>query len=83
MATHHKDLHHGIMNDLLAEDWVRNKSRGSYDAYAAIVQMIDSYDTIGATDYKKVFKMKEELPYFLNKEKQKNMQAMREFLGLK
>ena len=80
MAYHHKELHNGIMNDLLLEDWHRSKSRGSYDAYAAIVQMIEHYDTMGKTEYKKVFKMKNELPYFLNKEKQRNMKNFREYL---
>lgn len=74
-AVYHRDLHSHIMNDLLRDDLERKKSLGYFDAYSAIIQMIDYYDTIGSVDYKKVYKMKEELPYFLNFKKQKNMEV--------
>lgn len=80
MAYHHKESNNLRMNDLLRDDVDRAKCKGSYDSYAVIVQMIEMYDTIGKCDYKKTFKMKNSLPYFLNKEKQKNMAKMREYL---
>lgn len=64
-ALHHEELTNSIKNDLLQEDWVRQKAEGSMNAYAHIKQMIVQYDSIGATDYKKVFKMENLKPHFL------------------
>lgn len=67
-ARHHEELNRGIKNNLLNEDWVQQKAEGSADAYAYMAQMILYPDTIGATDYDKVFKTKTILPWFLNEE---------------
>ena len=61
-AKHHKELNLLLKNDLMAEDWMRQKALGSYDAYAYIEQMVVHSDTIGCADYKKVFKMDGNLP---------------------
>lgn len=61
-AKHHQERSGMIKDDLLRDDLERCKARGSYDAYAHIVQMITHNDTIGIADYKKVFKMEETFP---------------------
>jgi hypothetical protein len=79
-ALHHEELNRGLYNDLLRDDLSRNKAQGAADAYAFIKQMITHYDTIGQSDYKKVFDMKEPLPYFLNLDTQKAMDNLRKLL---
>lgn len=64
-AYHHKELNWLLKNDLLRDDLERKKAEGSFNAYSFIVQMIEHHDTIGQTDYKKVFKMKNPKPYFM------------------
>jgi len=79
-ALHHEELNRMLENDLLRGDYIREKAKGSADAYAYIKQMITHYDTIGNTDYKKVFDMPEPLPYFLNLDTQKAMDNLRKLL---
>jgi hypothetical protein len=64
-ALNHRDLHQRLMNDLHRDDLERERSRGLYDAYSYIVQMIIHNDTIGTVDYKKVYKMEETFPRYL------------------
>lgn len=64
-ALSHRDLHQGLMNDLLRGDLERERSKGLYDAYSYIVQMIVHNDTIGIVDYKEVYKMDETFPKYL------------------
>ena len=64
-ARHHKELNQLLMNDLLRDDLERERSKGLYDAYSYIVQMLVHNDTIGTVDYKKVYKMDETFPRYL------------------
>lgn len=66
-ALNHKNLNQLLMNDLHRDDLERFKSRGMFDAYSFIVQMIVHNDTIGSVDYKKVFDMEETFPKYLKK----------------
>ena len=62
LAKHHKELNGLLMNDLMRDDLERRHSRGLFDAYAYIVQMVEHSQSIGTVNYKKVFKMEGKLP---------------------
>jgi hypothetical protein len=62
MALHHAKLNESLMNDLSRDDVQRAKDTGYYSAYSYVVQMIQNSETIGKTDYKKVYKMPENFP---------------------
>lgn len=64
-ARNHKELNQLLMNDLHRDDLERFRSRGMFDAYSFIVQMIVHNDTIGSVDYKEVFNMDETFPRYL------------------
>lgn len=64
-ARHHKELNQLLMNDLLRDDLERFRSRGMFDAYSFIVQMMVHNTTIGCVDYKEVFNMDETFPRYL------------------
>lgn len=64
-ARHHKELNQLLMNDLHCDDLERFRSRGMFDAYSFIVQMMEHNTTIGSVDYKEVFNMDETLPRYL------------------
>ena len=64
-ARHHKELNQLLMNDLLCDDLERFRSRGMFDAYSFIVQMMEHNTTIGSVDYKEVFNMDETFPRYL------------------
>ena len=62
-ARHHKELNDGLARNLQRDERQRAIDNARYEAYAYIVQMVNHSDTIGKVDYKKVHKMKGELPY--------------------
>ena len=64
-ARHHKELNQLLMNDLHCDDLERLRSRGMFDAYSFIVQMMEHNTTIGSVDYKEVFNMDETFPRYL------------------
>lgn len=64
-ARHHKELNQFLMNDLLRDDYQRFRSRGMFDAYSYVVQMMEHNTTIGSVDYKEVFKMDDTFPRYL------------------
>ena len=66
MALYHAQQNEFRMNDLTRDDVQRAKDSGLQDAYAYVVQMIRYSESIGNTDYKKTYKMKEEFPKLYN-----------------
>lgn len=65
VARHHKELNQLLMNDINRDDLERFRSRGMFDAYSYIVQMMEHNTTIGSVDYKEVFNMDETFPRYL------------------
>jgi len=61
-ALHLKKLNTLLANDLLRDDVSRARAEGALEAYGYIELMILRNDSIGSTDYKKVFDMKENCP---------------------
>ena len=61
-SKYFKESNNLMMNDLMRDDIERKHSKGQFDAYSYIVQMIEYSDTIGSVDYKKTFKMNCNLP---------------------
>lgn len=63
LSKYHKDLNFFIMNDLMRDDREREYARGLFEAYSAIVQMVEQNDSIGRTSYQRIHKMEGTLPY--------------------
>lgn len=62
MALHHAKLNESLKNDLTRDDTQRAKDEGYYNAYSYVVLMIQKSESLGKTDYKKVYKMTENFP---------------------
>ena len=61
-AKHHESLNRGLANNLTRAPNLREKNLGAAEAYAYIIQFIESDDTIGQIDYDKVHSKVTDLP---------------------